>query len=253
MEPPRCCRGASASDMEPRRNHLKGGSASGTAAARRLCRTLTPCGSGTHPGSAAGCPDSGGASRRAAGHLGTAQSLDPSAGFTLVETLLALVLALAAVGLLGGLGPLADLAGALGQQRVAQRAAANLSASWPSGRAPADRRVSASDWAGLASDDPRVWFADAAGWGAWADAADGGAPSAAPLEDGSTAPRFELVLVDGTDERTPGATGDGAAARPGSAVPAWIVVSWPVYEGRSVWVERARRHRWSLAVNLNSR
>lgn len=239
--------------MERRRIHLKGGSASGTAAEPRFRRTLTPSGGGTHPGSSAGAPDSRATRPFGAGDRGMVHRRNPSMGFTLVETLLALVLALAAVGLLGGLGPLADLAGALGQQRVAQRAAANLRASWPAGQAPADRSVPASEWAGLAPEDPRVWFADAAGWGAWADAAAGAAPSGSRPGDGSASPRFELVLVDDTDERAPGGSEDGASARPGWLSPSWIVVSWPVHEGRGRWVERARRHRWSLAVTLNSR
>lgn len=164
---------------------------------------------------------------------------------------------MAAVTLLGGLEPLAEVAEALGRRRVALRAAENLRATWPGGRVPVQRRVPAEAWADLAPDDARAWQADASGWGPWAEA---GAPGwgAAGTEGGAWAEVasgptvFELVLVGGND----GGPRDEGQGIPGDSGPdgsSWIVVSWPVYEGRGGWVERARRQRRSLAVNGLSR
>lgn len=159
-------------------------------------------------------------------------------GFTLVETLFAALLGLSAVALLGALGPVADAASVAAQRRVAVRTAENVRAAWPGGRAPVARGVRPDEWLALAPDDARLWWADAGGWGAWAE-------ETAPSSSRPGPPiAFEIALVAG--ESRP----QGVSVIPASA---WLVVSWPVWEGRGARVERSRRQQWSLPVWIEPR
>jgi hypothetical protein len=166
------------------------------------------------------------------------QGRDRRGGFTLVETLIAALLGLSAVALLGGMNPLADSAGVALQRRAAVRAAENLRAAWPGGQAPVDRCVRPEGWLSLAPDDARLWWADAKGWGAWAEA------SAAPPSVAAPQIVYEIALV---------AAGPREGWDTPRDAPAWIVVSWPMREGRGAPVERSRRQQWSTPVWVDYR
>ena len=159
-------------------------------------------------------------------------------GFTVVETLFAALLGLSAVALLGALGPAADLASVASQRRVAVRTAENVRAAWTGGRAPVERSVGPDAWLALTPDDARLWWADAGGWGAWAEETTG-----SPSHPGPSV-AFEIALVAGEPRR------EGTSV---TAAPAWLVVSWPVWAGRGVRVERSRRQHWSLPVWMEPR
>lgn len=157
-------------------------------------------------------------------------------GFTVVETLVAVVVALSAVALVGALGPLSEGAELAAQRRTAVRAAENLRAIWVGGRPPSDRAVGADEWMHLTPDDARLWWADREGWGPWAE--EGARPASRQPAPGFV---YELALVR---------AGDRGVEPAGAAASAWLVVSWPAREADGAWVPRARRQSWSLPVGM---